>query len=273
VYRKFLYVVLTAAVVLVVLSTNMFPYKRLIEIPFFVSIFDRLEYPWRFMPLGTLMIAMVFVAVCMILSDQERVKGMLIMMVVCLITWVNVVQYEDRYMHDASQMLFSYDVDEVVMRNIMGGEFLLKGQTEFTDRIIRFDQSVPATAQIISRRGIHIESRIDNSSEDALNLDYPLTGYYGYRAWTTGKEPAEEPANTTMDSRKTGEKRQYLPVTASEDGRLRVTVPESFHGDVTVDFVESPLWRVSELISMIGAVILLLVIYRNMSSIFGRVGT
>ena len=133
-------------------------------------------------------------------------------------------------------MLWSYDVDEVTRKEIMGGEFLLEGNPDITDSSIHLsDGSI--SADVLERRGLRMECAVKNSSAAEGYIDLPLIGYYGYAA------------RDGQGSR--------LAVSTAEDSRLRISIPSGFDGTVLVDFKGSLLWKAASLISLLSILALL----------------
>ena len=86
------------------------------------------------------------------------------------------------------------------------------------------------SATMTARTGTAMDIQVENPTDTETYIDLPLLHYQGYRAQSDAGQ---------------------LTVSAGENNRLRVAVPEGFKGNMHVFFAEPWYWRVAEIFSLL----------------------
>ena len=218
----------------VFMASNMFPYARLASVPILSDFFSNLQFASRFLTISGILIPVLFLLNHIQLEIRYgRKTALIVTAFLCLFCILQSVSYMNQYSNEAEESYNEYDLDEVDLMNVGSGEYILAGADSFTDAALRTDSELTG-AEIISRSGLTIQSRAVSSGREGSYVDYPLMAYIGYRAVSDA------------DGRR-------LPVSSSEDMRVRVQIPADFNGTVTVSWHEPVLWRIAELVSLLTA--------------------
>ena len=135
--------------------------------------------------------------------------------------------------------------NSVNMSAISNGEYIPIG----TDEEMFGDNNVYAGdgSEIIgsSKTGGALEINCLNSSSEESYIDVPFLYYSGYKA-------VDEESGDSLN------------VTSGEGMRVRIIIPSGYSGNIKVRFGESMIWRVSELVSAVS--LLLLILYSMQSA-------
>ena len=126
----------------------------------------------------------------------------------------------------------------------MGGEYLLKG----TDRDCWLDTDVWSEEKLSTldywREGGTSFVTCQNDGDTETYVDIPVFCYKGYKA-------------------KDVQTKEELLIAPGEQNRIRVIIPAGYNGTIKIRFCEPWYWRISELISVIGVIMILICFKKN----------
>ena len=93
------------------------------------------------------------------------------------------------------------------------------------------------SAEITERKGVRVELDCASGSLGGY-VTLPVFNYKGYHAYGSGGEE--------------------FVVDDGENCQIRITVPPNYRGNITVDFKEPLIWRISEVISLLTAALIII---------------
>ena len=215
----------------IVLSTNVFPWDRLGMIPALKMLVGALQFPFRFMA-----IAMVFIALltCLMLCKLKEVVSehwyKIVMAGLCIICAYQSLQFEDYILRNTDSYV-KYDGAEwveVTIKNY-GDAYCYEG-TDVGEALR--DSSISGTVEILNvdRKDTDFTVTCKGSEEGYLEL--PIFYYPGYQCVDIYS----------------GLK---YSVGFGENNKLRVELPDDYEGTIQVSFVEPWYWRGAEALSLI----------------------
>ncbi len=213
-----------SSLVLLFVSSNLFPWNKLAFTSKLGNILAQIQYPWRYIS-----IALVFLAILLGLAIEHLLEDEFysekIYIIVIGMALVSMVFFVGSAEDNAAGVTKYYDTAQLDRgAGAIGyGEYLIEG----TD-----------TSDLIA---------INLYKGDLTAIDIPKYNYPYYKAY-------DENGNE-------------LAISNGINNRICVSVESSYNGDVTVKFVEPVLWRIAEVISLLGA-IGLIVFYKR--KVIGR---
>ena len=206
--------------ILLFISTNLFPWNKLAFTAKFFNVFAQIQYPWRYIG-----IAMVFLAILLGLVLEyfvenefysEKIYAVIIAMAL-ISTAIFIGSAED----NATGVTKYYDTAQLDRgAGAIGyGEYLIEG----TD-----------TSDLIA---------VNLYKGDLSAIDIPKYNYPYYKAYDdNGNE---------------------LAIKNGFNNRICVSVESGYNGDVTVKFVGPIVWRIAEVISLLGAISMIIIYKRK----------
>lgn len=228
----------------VVLCTNLFPYVAVAQKSYLLmKIFLTIQYQDRWKNIAVVMLASMTV---LFLSMEmfDRKKLLCIAGVLCCLTLYQDQQYIAALAFDQIHLdpisMESYLKKDLLSYNVVNGEYLpvATKTTELTTEIESEDRvSVEQTV----RNGLSFEVNVRNDSAEERELLFPVLYYRGYRA------------SDILSKEK-------LKTTIGDNGRVAVAVPPNYAGTVHLGYYEPLIWRITEMISVITLVVLIVMI-------------
>ena len=210
--------------ILLFISTNLFPWNKLAFASKFLNIFAQIQYPWRYIGIAIVFLAILLGLILEYFIENEFYSEKIYAVVVAM-ALVSVAVFVGSAEDNATRVTKYYDTAQLDRgAGAIGyGEYLIEG-TDTSDLF-----------------GINLYKG------DLSAIDIPKYNYPYYKAFDdSGKE---------------------LAISNGINNRIRVSVEITYNGDVTVKFVEPILWRIAEIISLIG-VVGLIILYKR--GAFGR---
>ncbi len=215
------------------MSTNLFPYIWLDEYcPALYAGLKKFEFAWRFLAMASTFITLLYVALmgkAKALFGRKRTlaAGAIVCMLFCY-------QGAD-YLFQYSNLMIPFEYEDsfrdLTVRAIYDGAYLPQG-TDFqkmTPQLL-LPEGTGISATMTARTGTAMDIQVENPTDTETYIDLPLLHYQGYRAQSDAGQ---------------------LTVSAGENNRLRVAVPEGFKGNMHVFFAEPWYWRVAEIFSLL----------------------
>lgn len=224
------------------MTTNLFPWSFLYKLGGLpAQLASMLQFPWRLLAPATLALCICACGCFRLLPlAWPEGKGVrtAILCTVCVVGLFTAVTYCDRFLQESEALkadLFS-DLDQT--RSVGDAEYLPYGASGMEAYLVSEPANPTAglTVEEFIKSGAHIAVTVDNAGSQPASVELPLICYLGYAA----KDAAG----------------QTFPLDKGTDTRLRLTVPAGYSGTVSVGFVERPLWRVAEAVTLLTAVAL-----------------
>ncbi|MCR4762144.1 MAG: hypothetical protein K5696_01300 [Lachnospiraceae bacterium] len=218
------------------MSTTWFPWHFLDKrLPVLYGFLSRIQFPWHFLDFAILMLCLMAVMAirqCAVYEQQEQNRKILYsQLLAALLITLTMVQggaYLGQVVREGRSIWQMGDENLRVPINV---EFSVKGSTPATAWFVEVEpEGERAQAQILWQRGTGMAAAVVNPSPEPVGFLFPRWAYRGYTAGGT-------------DGR--------LKVTEATDHRVRVTVPAGYDGVVVLRFREPWFWRLSELVSLV----------------------
>lgn len=218
-----------------------FPWKWLANIPAIGKYLVPYQYPWRFFTYAT--VFGVFLALYMLRNMEilnQHVLRKVTIGALCVVTVVHALVLYDRMLalYSAESISSGAYYDSVLAT--AGGEFLLEDANRYDtyDKGLRAEEGISIVDS--ERNHYRISVELENTAGDDRLLVLPLYAYKGFvvKDTQTGKRMETEAEEETQ--------------------KLTVTIPAGYSGTVKADFKEPWYWRVSELVSLAMAVLIVL---------------
>ncbi len=232
------------------MATAYFPWYSLSKIlPPLGAFVQTMQFNWRFQTLTGILLTAAAVAG---LQAVHRTQKKLYLPLCCMLCTAMLLT-GSYFFHDVFQTKDNcvyYELSDVdqgtdhtafarLKEQISMGEYL---PAESDPESIWF-QTAPSyngdalTISDYQKSGLTVRFNAENQSNTEQTIIVPLTAYKGYRAQANG---------------------QALSVSRAANGQVQLSIPAGFSGSIVVKFAEPLYWRVSEFISLIFVLALLL---------------
>ncbi|MGN0482435.1 MAG: hypothetical protein ACI4HI_02670 [Lachnospiraceae bacterium] len=222
------------------LASDLFPWDWLVKnVPGF-RLLASVQFPWRYITIAVVFLMLLLCELLVWFQETETFRlqqwcsGILAVSLgmACILT---------SQLFDTGTEYASIDggyTDEFcaasLNRNFVGDEYLRKDSyTAWMDGQYRTENMNEMTE--LSRKGEQIRLHCETGEQEGA-VEVPMFHYPGYHAWDDqGKE---------------------YKITDGFNNTIRITLPAEYSGDITIDFWEPVLWRVSEVISLLSVLFL-----------------
>lgn len=223
-----------------------FPYTWIADkIPILRMAINSLQFPWRFLAIAGVLLAWLL---CIILQKEwiEQRKRQILTGILIFIAFWQGISYMSDILNETRAMRI-FQTSAFVDGGIGNGEYLpVEGDETYTiggDLSVYADQLTYDEGVVsVSEWGRDQETvvvSLANYTDQTQQIEVPLINYKGYHAMTDNGDE--------------------LQISSGTAHRISVFVPAGFSGTIRVGFSEPWYWRVSELISLI--TLLCLVLY------------
>lgn len=234
--------------VFLIMASNLFPYDyiRKYARPIY-DLLQRVQYPWRFLTILTILCACLFAVSIVLMSSQYGDKvAVIYILLVLSVTVLQSKSLEDSVIHEKSgksyySMTDSYwDICEYLPRNTDIEEL-------YDTAILTSNSGV--IAGNLTRNGIKSTIEVDNTTSDTGYVQLPQLCYPYYRS-------VDADGNN-------------LEVIVGDYYKMCFAVPAGYKGTVYTYFREPLIWRIAEFVSLLTVLALLygFVRYRRSSSL------
>ena len=223
-------------IVLIWMSSNFFPYaaaNHFFYIPY-SAVLEQLQFPWRWVSILTVLCYALFGWELAQLKDSGYKNTVVLNLYILFAIIITTQSYI--YTDTLYREIDDYDYINVSATNAWGWDFEVA--REYAPRHITMDSVHPLEIEHADTVEIRDEKRqslkfwlsADNPSDQDETLVFPVFAYKGYRAvLADGTE---------------------IPIEAGHDFRIQLTIPaHTAWNGLHLYFAETPLWRLSELIS------------------------
>lgn len=243
-------ITITAAglgVLMVVMSTLYFPWDRLCRISrIFRYIIVKIQFPWRFTGVAVGLLVVVWCAVLNYIErEYDRRKKVI---TICLAVGILLLSV-GHFVIDLNQRAERIQVRSVEEMDtfVASGEEYLPVDTvldKLKTQELYKDDSVEISDVVY--RGTSITMHVKNTSAQQAGLELPRLYYAGYQALEVTDEGQHFP----------------IEVTDGTNHVIKLMIPEQTEGNITLSFREPWYWRLSEIITLLSAGIVILYTYK-----------
>lgn len=230
--RKVLATPLIIAAICMIMATEGFPHAFFAErLPGVFRFFQVIQFPWRLFGPATIALSVSMVLGAKIGREALHENYMINtgLLIIAAITCLMAAEFHAGANQERESF---YAFDEAIGL----GEYIPKGTGSFQRDIIVTET---VNAEILEEKGVSCSLAVSNRGDIEGYTEIPRIYYPGYRA--------------------VDQSGQALEVKSGENNHIRITIPSGYEGKVTVDFREPFIWRMSEMISITSAVMLIVI--------------
>lgn len=226
---------------LMLMSLESFPWDKIQKMhPLAASLVSSIQFPYRFLGWATCFLVAVSGCLLWYFFQQKERWGYYLGVVCTLLGIITSSLYLIDYVCCGQNTLKLYNEEGMGFGYISGAEYLIQGTDEST--LLYKDPVADNGVEIDSykKEYLHVQMTCRNLGGEEGYVELPILHYNGYQAIVT----------------ETGEK---LAVNKGNNNVVRVRIPSGFEGTIEVKFVSPVYWRISEVISFLGWIVVVAV--------------
>lgn len=231
------------SVFLLWLSSDAFPWNAISTLPVLGEVFTSVQYPWRYLALASLFMAILLGLVLQQLMRLLAGHGKMqfaVMSLAVVLALITAVAFDISYMTDVDS---THIYDTAELKNHVGDnsqdEYGIYGTDyESLGVVIGVNEG---HATLIRQSGL--DMLINVEAPRATGIEIPRTAYPNYRAVTSDGTS--------------------LHIVTGYNNRVRVELPQAYSGTITVSYIVPWYWRLAEIISLLSLVWMLIYVYKG----------
>jgi hypothetical protein len=225
---------------LMIMSLSIFPWDIIQQFGSPVaSLVSSLQFPNRFLGWATLFLTAIF-GCCLWFFQQKKqlwyyYLGIILMFIAVITSGYYLLNHVATW---RDNQIIVYNEEGIGMGYLSGAEYLVEGTDQ---ELLHYREPIVSEGVVVDdyqRQGLTSRLTCENTSGQEGYVDLPVLMYTGYRA---------------LDSLLQTE----LVVTSSENNFVRIMIPPGFHSEITLRFVPPIYWRLAEIGSYLGWLVLL----------------
>ena len=232
-----------SSIIVLFMTTYLFPWDFLQRLsPVTALVIKNIQLPWRLLDLGVLLMIIPVVKTCGMLAKGAKD---LRVTTAAAAGFVALGMLGTGYMMSdyLNNTHWTYPVDEYAIDSygISAGEYLPEGVSAEKLRALdpeAWEEGPEVSVRDVSRTSSSITADVVNSGDAESYADF---GYLYYRGYL-----AEDEASGAL-----------MAVGPAEDHRVRVVIPPHYEGRLRVFYYARKIWRVSEAVSLLTALLLI----------------
>ena len=209
----------------------------------FARLAGMVQFPWRYLGIATIFFIVMIIFVLQIIEEHSSKKcrgAMLILVGAVIIT-------EGHFMMEYVNMqneIRVYSESNIGTMTVMNAEYLLKGTDleKYKDKTISVEDGLTVKKFYYDTNGKYYLS-CKNENSYPVYVDVPVQAYNNYHAFSSDGEE--------------------LALTAGENNRIRVHIPDGLDDVICIKYQIPVLWRICEVISLVTGCVLLILLRKN----------
>ncbi len=214
------------------MATNLFPYDLIDKkIKVLSKIITRVNIPYRYVTMGIVLFSVFTVYFLTGIKKKIKKKYVMVIMLVCLLVACDQsMDYVYRTLYNAPIAEYNDDVS-LYSNGLIGFEYLYEGTNP--DRA-EYEREITGDSigyENLKRTANRFDLTITGVGENGY-MDFPLYYYPGYEART--------------------EDGSLLEIQRGDNNRIRIAPKSGFTGNISIRYREPLLWRIMEIISLLG---------------------
>lgn len=231
--------------VLAVMTTMVFPWDNLQHMGGILEfMIKNVQFPWRLFGLLTLVFTVLTCLTVKLFAQVDKEKEEKAGFLIFIFAVISSGYLLSSMFHN-NNTIYLHNAGDLDTYHTVNGEYMPVNVVD--DFTVMESAQVTASESVhlesIDRRYLHFHIVCSNSEMQEAYIDLPLLYYKGYRV----KADSEAVGMTAVDN---------------GQGFLRIILPENFTGVVEVDYDGEWYWRIAEIISLAGVIILLILFIR-----------
>lgn len=233
------------SILTIVMSLRYLPWDAAMKIPGLGYIVSSLQFPSRWMVLATLFVSMFAV----FFFQEVRTKGGYLVKaalgVAALLT-VGSALYQANSLAFESGATFLYEPNNMGSISVGNGEYLLEEVGAFALDLYYHDPVADTGLEWsdYEKKGTNAVISLDNLNDHPSFIEIPLMGYKGYHVQDVGEEYV-------------GPENPSIVEETGNHGDLRIVVPAGYQGTISISYRGFPIFRMSEVISLISSAVVI----------------
>lgn len=228
------------------MSTVYFPWDRIQKMAaIFAKVITSFQFPWRFLTIASvfLTVTTIIAVKCELENEKIKIKAFSIVIVFLAImqsSWL----ISGALNSDKERVLWAYEEQSLDTEFLVGGEYLpgIDYNSEHYGTQFSYGSDNISYLELSRNKNI-ITFSYNNSTDESGYVATSIVYYNGYK--TVNKDTGSQLG------------------TYSIDGYLFVEIPPQSSGTYTIRFVQPWYWKVSYIISFLGAAVLTIAIVRS----------
>lgn len=244
-YRKIACAVSGLGILSVYMVTIYFPYDKIMQwSEITTKLLGIIRLPYRFLSISNILLT-VLACIILMTYKKKKYKKQYLMIVILLLS-VSMFQSSD-YIYKIllwrTDSPVVYAGERLNTNTLIGAEFLYEGSNTdvpFSDNEVH---GYGVTVENYTKKYNNISMHCSGVQGDSAYVEVPLFCYKGYVAYDQNSK-------------------EHFRLEHGDANRIRVYLPDGYEGDIRGKFEEPALWRVSEIISIL-AILLLVLLYNK----------
>ena len=225
------------AIIILFMATNMFPWNIFAR-TYPGMIMAQIQFPWRYIGLVSIVLSVLLGLVIERCEEADICSVKLLIAAVMGMCLVTTGSFVSKYEEGAGQDII-YDYADLTAYPKNGSEYVLcNTPLNYLDYAL---DTKNAEASIISESGVDMVLEVEAEGNSAIEI--PRFAYPYYKA--------------------SDEEENEYKIISGEMNKIRILISDPYSGKVYVRFAEPWFWRVSEMISLIGVIALILVSFKK----------
>lgn len=249
-YKRNLCILLVSGI-LIFMSTIYFPWDWLGENGRLLELMVKsIQYPWRLLSIISFFLSFLVCSILVIICKGNTSIGKNIMLFIG-VSAVITGGYFMSSLVSHNDTLVIQDESQLNSSGIMGAEYL---PINVNASLLNADEVYCSQEVIVSdyeKEGTRININIANYSDMSQEVSVPLIYYRGYSA-------SDVITKNRMD------------VISGDNGRVTCVIPADYAGIIEIKFKEPIYWRIGELISLLGLVLIIFCFIKKDSILTGK---
>ena len=231
------------AIIILFMATNMFPWNIFAR-TYPGMIMAQIQFPWRYIGFVSIILAVLLGLVIEYCDEADICSGKLLIAAVIGMCLVTTGSFVSKYEEGAGQDII---YDYANLKAYPGGSEYVLYNTSLNHLDFAL-KTKNADASVIRESGVDMVLEVKADGNSAIEI--PRFAYPYYKA-------SDEAGN------------EYK-IIGGEINKLRIIISEPYSGKLYVQFVEPWFWRVSEVISLLGVIALILLSLKNVKNCLNK---
>lgn len=244
--KKTVYSLFALSILSISMATIYFPYNIIGNFGgIYNQLLGTLEFPYRILGMSSLITSCLMCVVLMDISRQKKGDKKLrkILILLACLSIFQGTQYVYTMLLNRGWIQTIYAEESLDTGNLVGAEFLYSNSNFETPFYDNFVHGYGTEIVSYTKEGNTIVVNCNSTNQDNAFIEVPMYYYPGYVAYNESNQ-------------------ELLKIERGTENRIRVYIPKMRNETVIIRFKEPMLWRLSEIITLISAIVLILLYFK-----------